>query len=300
MKKKVAFIGSGLIGSGLAVNALLHGYEVALQTRSRVELMKTRVDHILNVFVENELCSAEEAAECLERACFTTSIEEACEGAFFIQESGPEALETKLALIGQIEDAAASDAIISSSTSKKMPSELQTGAQHPERILVGHPYHPSYLLPLVEVCGSENTDQAVVKDAVAFYESIGKLPIVCAKERYGLLVNKASWDVLNDAKAAVFDGCCSVEDMDKAIMFGPGLRMALTGQIMTIALGVEGGARAQAAKYGRVPSHDDEVIADGVDEEMADRPEEIGRDEESVSAFRDRAIIEILRMQKML
>ena len=96
------------------------------------------------------------------------------------------------------------------------------------------------------------------------------------------------------------NGVCSVEDMDKAIMYGPGMRMAVTGQILTLSLGVQGGLRAVAAKYGKEPSESDLVCADGVDEEIANRPEEWGNTVEGVEKFRDKMFAEILKAQGLL
>lgn len=300
MKKKAAFIGSGMIGSGLAVNAMMHGYETWLQTRSQVDKVKGRVAHIFDVMVENGICTREEADGYAKLATYTTSVEDAVAGAAFIQESGPENLETKKGLLAQIEATCDADAIIASSTSQLLPSDLQEGALHPERILVGHPYHPSYLLPLVELCGGKQTAQWCIDRAVCFYEEIGKVALVCKKEVSGYIVNRLSWAALNEARKTVWDGCCSVEDMDKAIMYGPGLRMAITGQILSVSLGVEGGVRAQLAKYGKEPTPQMEIIASGVDEEIANRPEGIGNTVDAIGDFRDKAIVEILRLQNML
>lgn len=299
-KQKVAFIGSGIIGSGLAVNAMMHGYPTTLQTRSRVEVMKNRVAKILSVMVENNVCTQEEADAAAARATYTTSVEEAVTGAFFIQESGPERLELKRELYAQIEAACPEDALICSSTTALLPTPLQEGSKHPERILVGHPYHPSYLLPLIEICGSEKNSPETIEKAKAIYTDMGKLPIVCLKEARGLVANTMSWSVLHDAKNAVLNGLCSVEDADKALMYGPGMRMALTGQLLTIALGVEGGYRAMTSKYSGNADPDAEKIAAGLDEEMANRPAELGRNEVEIGDFRDKMIVMLLKAQNML
>jgi len=299
-KNKAAFIGSGIIGSGLAVNALLHGYPVTLQTRSQVEKMKNRVAHILDLFVSNAVITPDEAKAAAALATYTTSIEEAVTGAFFIQESGPENIETKIALYEEIEKYADDDAIIGSSTTAFMPSDLQKNARAPERILVGHPYHPSYLLPLVEICGGKLTSEDAIERAKQFYESIGKFALVSRKEASGYIVNRVNWAALNEARKTVEEGFCTVEEMDKAIMYGPGMRMAITGQLLTISLGIEGGMRASAAKYGGEPSPVDEMIAQGIDDEIMSRPEAIGNTVDGVADFRDKAIIEILRLQNML
>jgi len=299
-KKKVAFIGSGIIGSGLAVNALLHGYPVTLQTRSQVEKMKNRVAHILELFVANNVITQAEADDAAARAVYTTSIEEAVTDAFFIQESGPENVETKIALYEEMEKYIADDTLIGSSTTAFMPTDLQKNAKVPGRILVGHPYHPSYLLPLVEICGGEQTTQESIQTAKEFYESIGKVALVSKKEASGYIVNRVNWAAYKEACKTVSDGFCSVEDIDKAIMYGPGMRMAITGQLLTISLGIEGGIRGSAAKYGNDLSAEDEAIAQGVDDEIANRPAEIGNTVEGVADFRDKVIIEILRLQNML
>jgi carnitine 3-dehydrogenase len=298
--KKIAFIGSGLIGTGLAVNALTHGYSVTLQTRSRVDRMKERVAHILDILTETRVYTKEETEEAAARAVYTTSIEEAADGAEFIQESGPENPETKRALYAEIERVCPADAVIASSTSKLLPTDLQSEMTQPERLLVGHPYHPSYLLPLVELCGGRHTAPETIAAAKAFYESLGKKAIVCRKELSGYVVNRLNWAAMDEARKTVLEGCCTVEEMDQAIMYGPGLRMALTGQILTISLGVEGGLRGMTAKYGDTPSPDDETIAAGVEAEMQNRAAAAGRTEADISDFRDRAIIELLRMQGMI
>ena len=139
-----------------------------------------------------------------------------------------------------------------------------------------------------------------MESAKAFYESIGKLALLCKKEISGYIVNRVSWAAFEEAKKTVLDGVCSVEDIDKAIMFGPGMRMAVLGQMLTISLGIEGGFRGGAAKYGKEPSPDDESLASGIEEEIANRPAALGNTEESVQDFRDKAIIRILRLQSML
>jgi len=191
-------------------------------------------------------------------------------------------------------------AIIGSSTTAFMPTDLQKEAKVPERILVGHPYHPSYLLPLVEICGGEQTSEDAIARAKEFYESIGKVALVSKKEASGFIVNRVNWAAYNEARKTVEEGFCSVEDIDKAIMYGPGMRMAITGQLLTISLGIEGGLRGAAAKYGGDISPADELIAQGVDDEVANRSEEIGNTIDGVADFRDKVIIEILRLQNML
>jgi len=217
-----------------------------------------------------------------------------------VQECIPERLELKKSTYATIQKVTGPDAIICSSTSKLFPTKLQEGSLYPQSILVGHPYNPAYLLPLIELCGGEQTAPEAIEKAKEIYTGMGKVAVVCKKEIYGFIVNRLSWAALDAAKECVRDGVCSVEDMDKAIMFGPGMRMAVTGQLLTISLGVEGGFRAIADKYGEESTPWNEVYAQGVDEEIANRDPSIGNTVDSVCKFRDYAFAELLKLHKLL
>lgn len=154
---KVAYIGSGLIGAGLAVNAALHGMDVVLQTRKNVDRAKALFENDLKQFELNKVITAGEAEAARKRCTITTSVEEAVQGADFIQESGPESLELKRAIISEIEKSASPDAIIASSTSGLSITEIFKEAVHPERGVGGHPYNPAHILPLVEVIDRKST-----------------------------------------------------------------------------------------------------------------------------------------------
>lgn len=300
--KKVAFIGTGIIGSGLAVNSIIAGYETYLQTRKQTELTSTRVRNMLNFLTVEGVISEQEAEAAWGRAHITTSIEEACVDAVFIQESGPENLDMKHELYKQIESFCPDDALICSSTTTFMPSELQRGAEHPERIMVGHPYNPSFLLPLIEVCAGEDTSSENVEKAMDFYRKLGKEPLFCRKEVSGFIVNRASWAVIDECKRCVIDGVCTAEEMDKALMYGPGLRMAITGQLLSITLGIgDGGFRKLAEKYdGGECDPDTAKVADSVDQWMAARSQEEGNTIDEINDYLNHQIVAILRIMKKL
>lgn len=295
-KGKLAFVGVGMIGAGLAVNAMLQGFETALYDIQPVE---ENIRAALKALVDAGVCTQAQADQAYARGSYTDDLAQAVTGAQFVQECVAENLELKQQMYRRIQEITGNGAVIASSTSMLLPSKLQEGALYPECILVGHPYNPSYLLPLVEVCGGEQTSQANVDKAVSIYTDMGKMPLVCRKEAFGLIANMVSWAALDAAKKAILGGVCTVEDMDKALMFGPGLRMAVTGQVLTISLGVKGGMRAMGAKYGKV-NEEDLILADGLDEELAHRPEALGRDNDSVAVFRDRIIARILQDQGVL
>lgn len=299
-KIKAAFVGTGMIGAGLAANAMLHGYDTTLYDVVDLDIVRRNIRHILDILVEASATTQERADEVLAGCRFTNDLQEAVTGADFVQECIPERLELKQSTYKTIQQVTGPDTIICSSTSKLFPSKLQEGALYPQSILVGHPYNPSYLLPLIELCGGERTSPEAIARAKDIYTDMGKVAVVCQKEIYGFIVNRLSWAALDAAKECVRDGVCSVEDMDKAIMFGPGMRMAVTGQLLTISLGVDGGFRAIAEKYGEEPSPYNEVYAQGVDEEIANRDPAIGNTVEDVCKFRDHMFTELLKLHHLL
>ena len=299
-EKKFAVIGAGMIGAGLGVNAMLHGYQTALYDVCDLKIVEDRVKEILQILTNAGACTQEEAEEAYGRAVCTGDLTEAVSGAQLVEECLPERLELKQGVYRQIQEVTGADCIICSSTTGLFPTKLQDGALHPECILVAHPYNPSYLLPLLELCGGEQTSEESIQKAKAFFEEIGKVPVICRKEVDGFLVNRLSWACMHEAENAVKEGLCTVEDIDKAIMFGPGMRMAVTGQMLTISLGCEGGYIGLAKKYGKEPTAEDEMYAAGVDEEIRHRRPEQGNTVESVCAFRDKMLADILKLHGVL
>ena len=168
----------------------------------------------------------------------------AVEGAALVQENGPENLEIKRALFAAIEAGLAPDAVVASSTSGLMPSELQAERAHPERYVVGHPFNPPHLIPLVEVVGGRATDPAVVDWTVAFYAALGKRPIRIKREVPGHVANRMQVALYREAIHLVLEDVASIADVDAAIAYGPGLRWALMGPHMAHHLaGGRGGLR---------------------------------------------------------
>ena len=297
---KIAFVGTGMIGSGLAVNAAMHGCGTAMYYRRNLDQLQERVRTALGTFVKAGAITQEEADKVFDGITFSMDMEEVLKDAVMVQESIAEDLDMKKAMYRTIQEIRGDEIIIASSTSAKFPSALSEGAMYPEKIIVGHPYNPSYLLPLIEICGP-HAPQEVIDEAKEIYKAMGKEPVICLKEKPGFIVNSLSWAVLDGAMAAVTDGVCTVEDVDKALMYGPGMRMAVTGQLLTMSLGVEGGFREMNKKYGeKTPQAIMEMIADGVDEEIANRPESKGNTVKGVEEFRDEMFVELLKLQGVL
>ncbi len=292
--KKVALIGTGMIGSGIAVNCMLAGVSCVLQTRKNTERVLSEVKRILDFFEENQVITHERRQQAEERYMITTSIRDAVEGADLIQEAGPENLEIKRELYRQIEAYASASAYMTSTSSRHTCAELQEGLAHPGRFVCAHPWNPSYLLPLVELMGGPQTEPETIAGVKAFFDFIGKETVVCHKDVSGYAVNRISWAVMDLAKRLVAEGVCSAEELDRALMYGPGLRLAVTGQMLTIDLGTEGGLRNYAKKYDREPDANTELIAESIDKELAARTPEEGRDWQSASEYRDRMLLKFL------
>lgn len=302
MSYQITFVGTGMIGAGLASNAILRDFDVTLFVRGakKEAALRETLEKIFGVLIDAGATTRAIADEKMGKVKFCYDLADSVRGADFVQESISERLELKQETYRTIQEAAGRDVIICSSTSALFPSKLSEGALYPENILVGHPYNPSYLLPLIEICGGPTGSPQAVEKAKQVYAAMGKVPIVCRQEINGFIVNRLSWAALDAAKESVAKGICSVDDMDKAIMFGPGMRMAVTGQLLTMSLGVDGGFRAMAAKYGKEPDPVDLLVADGVDEELASRPAEQGNTPEAVELWRDKMFVQILKLHGML
>lgn len=299
---KLTFLGPGIIGSGLAINAVMNGNDVTLYGRRPLAETRGKLDEVFDIFVNIGVLTAEQAEDYFNRIHYTSDLEKACAGAELVQECLAENLNLKRDTYRRIQEACGErQPVIASATSTMFPSILSEGARYPERIICGHPYNPSYILPLIEVCGPEASDDTI-ETAMCAYRAMGKVPIICRKEAKGFIVNKVSWNALATAKEIVEEGICTVEDMDKAIMYGPGMRMAVTGQLLTMSLGVDGGFREYEKKYGgkEAASEPYLALADGIDEALANRKPEEGRTPEEVARYRDKIFAAILRAEGLL
>lgn len=160
---------------------------------------------------------------------FAQSAGEAVKEAEFIQESVPERLPIKHALYAEIEPALSATAIVSTSASGLTLEAIQDGWRDPSRVMLGHPFNPPHLIPLVELTGNDKTADDVVPKAQAFYDSIGKVTIRLSKGMAGHVANRLQAAIWREAIHLVVEGVASVEDVDKAIWAGPGLRWAAMG-----------------------------------------------------------------------
>ncbi|MEM5344649.1 3-hydroxyacyl-CoA dehydrogenase NAD-binding domain-containing protein [Paraburkholderia azotifigens] len=276
----VAIVGTGVIGAGWATHFLAQGFAVTATDPGDGAESRLRKWIDDNWPAAGRLGLAKGASR--QNLTFTTDVGTAVRHADFIQESGPERLDVKHTLIATIESAAKADAIIASSSSGLSVSDIQTGARHPERIVLGHPFNPSHIIPLVEVGGGRLTSPENVAKAIAFYTATGKKPIRIDKEVKGHIANRLQVALWQEAISLVQRGVASVEAIDAAIAYGPGLRWALLGPFLNLhASGGPGGVthvlqhlgpaqREWAKDLGTCPESDEyiESIAKGVEAEL--------------------------------
>jgi carnitine 3-dehydrogenase len=240
--ERVAVLGAGTIGASWTAQFLARGLSVAVYDPAPDG--ETRVRE----FVEAAWPTLERLGLSANadptRVSFHDDPAAAVERAALVQENGAENLDVKRALFGRIDAALAPDAVVASSTSCYRPSELQAGRRGPERYVVGHPFNPPHLIPLVEVVGGRATDPAVVDWTADFYAALGKRPIRIRREVPGHVANRMQVALYREAIHLVLEDVASIEDVDAAIAYGPGLRWAFMGPHMAHHLaGGRGGLR---------------------------------------------------------
>lgn len=315
--KQIACIGSGTIGASWATNFVMRGYPVGLYDIKPEQLAaaKASITRNLSFLVKKGVITESAAAKAAAMVKITTNMEEAVADVQFIQESGPEEYAIKQELLAQIEKYTAPQTLIASSTSGLLISEIVKFAQIPERCLGAHPYNPPHLIPLVEITRGEKTAPEVIQRACAFYTAIGKEPVVLKKEKLGFIANRLQLALAREFMDLIMTGACTVEDIDKALLFGPGLRSAILGPVLTMHLGGgAGGARAlytalhnssqlwleDMAKWTAIPREWPEIAHAGVLQEIEHRQAEFGKTSAEIAEFRDNMLVEILKLHKKL
>jgi 3-hydroxyacyl-CoA dehydrogenase len=226
--RTVAVVGTGVIGASWAAHLLAHGLDVVASDPApgAERRLRADVDAHWPVLARRGLV----AGSGTDRLRFAADPAEAVSGADFVQENAPEREDVKDRLLAVLDEAAAPHVVIASSSSGLLPSRIQAGAaHHPERVLVGHPFNPVHLIPLVEVVPGAATAESAVRQAMAFYTAVGKRPIRLRQELAGHVANRLQAALWREAYALVERGAASVADIDTAIAYGPGLRWALLG-----------------------------------------------------------------------
>jgi len=301
--KKVAVIGGGLIGMSWTSLFLARGLTVVV-VEPRPE-------------AESELRNFVAAAWPKLQALGLTSSETPRHAEFsgaigsltdidFVQENGPDRIEVKRQLVRALEQVIAPEVVIASSTSSLLASEIQSAAQHPERILVGHPMNPPHLVPMVELVAGKQTSEASMQRAEAFYRQMQRVTIRVQQEVVGHLANRLTAALYREAVHIAAEGIASVADIDKAITYGPGMRWALVGPHLGYHLGGGAGgyqhyldhlgptqeSRWQELGKPKLTAEVKAVLVAGVEQELE------GQDRQTLTERRDEALVELYQLKQ--
>lgn len=232
--KRVGIVGTGVIGASWAAYYLAQGFDVHAYDPAPDAEKKLR-DLVDRFWVALTRIGLAEGAS-VDRLSFSGDIGVALADVDFVQENGPERMDIKRSLFADITRHVREDVIVATSSSGILISDIQGAASHPERIVLGHPFNPPHLIPLVEVVGGKLTSQRAIQETLAFYTAIGKKPIHIRREVPGHIANRLQAALWREAFYLVEQGVASVADIDTAIAHGPGLRWALLGPFMNLHL----------------------------------------------------------------
>jgi carnitine 3-dehydrogenase len=236
--RRVAIVGTGVIGASWAAQYLARGFDViATDPAPNAEAnLRAYVDDAWRVLTSIGLS----AGASRDRLEFTIDMKQALSKVDFVQENGPERVDFKVQLYADMDAATPADSLIASSSSSLTMSVVQAKCRHPERCVIGHPFNPPHIIPLVEVVGGARTSPAAVDRALEFYKSIGKRAILLRKEVPGHVANRLQSALYREVLYLIDQGVLSVTDADDAVSWGPGLRWGVMGPSLQFHLG--GGA----------------------------------------------------------
>ncbi len=304
--RRIAIVGTGVIGASWAAQYLARGFDViATDPAPNAEVnLRKYVDEAWPALTEIGLAPGASR----DRLSFNADMKQALAKADFVQENAPERPEFKIKLFADMDAATPVDSIIASSSSGITPSVMQSKCAHPERVLVGHPFNPPHIIPLVEVVGGTKTSPEAIERAIAFYDSIGKKTIRLNKEVTGHVANRLQAALYREIVYLIEQGVLNVVDADTAVSWGPGLRWGVMGQSLLWHLGGgEGGIRhfmdhlmgpleAMWAALG-TPAMTPELkqtIVDGVLQEAA------GRSVDQLAHERDEVLLKLIAQRRLI
>ena len=305
--KRVGVVGCGTIGCGWATFFAMKGLQTRLFDQQPASLEKAyeKIQQNLQTLIGLGEIDQAQAEAAIKNVYIGKSMEDALEGVAFVQESIYEDYDAKKALFKELDQILDENVIIATSSSGLLMTEIQTAVERfPERCLIGHPINPVFLVPLVEIVPGKQTKPEYMVTTRAFYESIGKVPVTLKKEVPGYLENRLTAALYREAIDLAINDVASVEDIDKTIWAGPGLRYALMGPLLIYHLGGgEGGTRYFIDHLGtaltqwwedmntwtKIPEGAADILEKGVQEAMKDK---------SISdmcAWRDKKLVELIR-----
>lgn len=318
--KKVCCIGAGIIGSSWATLFAKNGLTVNVYDSfpTSLDAAEGKIRVNLQGYIDNGHMTQEQVDEVMKNISYFDNLADALEGVQFIQESVPEVLEIKQTMVDQIDECNA-DAIVCSSTSGMNISDISGKSKYPGRYIGGHPFNPPHLMPLVELTKWEKTDDEILHTAEEFYKLMKKVPVILKKESPGFIGNRLQHAVVREAITIIMEDICSVEDLDKALVFGLGLRWAILGPnlvgelnggekgISNYLWGVfregwdEAFQRLHDCSITKVPEeYALKIGPEGVAEEKKNREPGTGNTNEEIAEYRDKMLMDILALHNKL
>ena len=302
--KKVAVIGTGVIGAGWIIRCLAHNKivyafdkDLTLKKKLLAEIKRTW-PYVKKLFNKNKLN--------FKNFKYFTSIQETLKDADFIQECATENYVIKTKLMKIIGNYAKSNAIISSSSSGLLPTRIYSQCKKPERTMIGHPFNPVYLLPAVEIVPGKKTAKKYLNKADKFYKSISMNPIIVKHELPGYLSDRLQEALWREGLHIINEGHATTEDLDRAIEDGPGLRWSLMGTFLTFHLaGGKSGMKHMLKQFGpalklpwtklKAPKLSNRLIKRLV---QGTRKQSKGRSVSKISNIRDEYLVKLLQLRK--
>jgi carnitine 3-dehydrogenase len=224
---RVAIVGTGTIGASWATHYLARGFDVV--TTDPAPGAETALRSYVDAAWDTAATIGLAPGASPDRLSFMADLRQAVAGADFVQENAPERPEVKVKLFAEMDDAAPVDAIIASSSSAIKMSVIQAQCKHPQRTVIGHPFNPPHIIPLVEVVGGARTSPERIQDAMSFYTSTGKKPVHLRKELPGHVANRLQAALYREVVYLIDQGVLDVAAADDAVSWGPGLRWGVMG-----------------------------------------------------------------------
>ena len=302
--KKVAVIGTGVIGTGwiirfLAHNKIVYAFDKNFELYNKsINEIKRTWPHIKKIFGNTKLN--------LKNLKYCKSIEEATKEADFIQECVSENYVLKTNLMRMIDEKSKKNAIISSSSSGLLPTRIYAKCKNPERTIIGHPFNPVYLLPAVEIVSGKKTSKLIINKAFQFYKSISMNPIIVKNELPGYLSDRLQEALWREGLHIINEGYATTKDLDRAIEDGPGLRWSLMGTFLTFHLaGGNSGMSHMLEQFGpalklpwtklKAPKLTKKLVNKLIE---GTKRQSKGKSVTEISNIRDEYLVELLKLRK--
>ena len=248
-KKIVSIIGTGVIGAGWAARFIASGHHVQAYDPSPRSLIKLKTD-VKKALISLSKIGLHKNAS-IKNLTYHNNLKDALKDTSFVQENAPEKEKLKTSLLQEIDQLLDKKILIASSSSGLLPTKIQSKCKFPNRVLIGHPFNPVYLLPLVEIVKGKKTSQQSALKLKKIYESIGMKPLMVRKEIEGYISDRLQEALWRESLHLIKDGIASTEEIDDAIVYGPGLRWAFMGVCLTFHLaGGEEGMKHMLEQFG--------------------------------------------------